>query len=409
MTRYQKENTPRLGKFVTSIRPGKKYKIALDNVQICDPTSVMVELNLSLNLFSGVFLTIDVLRDQESIIDGPKDYSQVNDNQIPNFNVQLTNTLQVFDKKVSPGRHSYEIVLRNQENSAFNVQIERYVLNIMTVDTVKASQKYNQIETIPVGEIFDVPLKVKKIRNKPCGACGACDPHGFYESVEPCKSKKTDKLVRIRGSMNITIFSAQPTLNLSIIRSDGSVFLPFEDLITVLGPPNINFMTRINLNFDHVDRKPCGDYILRFMNGSVDTNPININYYSFTSDVNQDIVVDQKLGLDVPRITIQPDKSASITVTSLTDGPKIITFLSNVVYAGIYPELTLVEIRKGNQSLTNGLQSLTKLSTLSTVLEIDTYFMALDNECKAGDQYTVEFINMGSFVVEIDYYNITLY
>ena len=106
----------------------------------------MIDFNVSLNLNVLTVVTIDVLRDGQSILGGPKLYNQTaNPPNLSIFVIQSSSSLFFVDKEACKGTHNYTVVIANASLSVNNTVITRYALQISFALLVRISHSLDRL------------------------------------------------------------------------------------------------------------------------------------------------------------------------------------------------------------------------------------------------------------------------
>lgn len=390
---YENSKNPALGLNVTTLYPDEKYAIPINHVKVRHCGQVVVETDFTYSIQQNVKILFDIQRDGESIIGGYQIMSNKMapsgvSGQIGNVYGTFTTCYDTVDKQVTKGRHNYKIILYNSDlTNPFTLIRYATLVKAMTQNIVNSIQAYpviNEPAAITLASVADSPNNIA------------------YLSL---RGTRRDGLIKLNLNVNVRYTSLLSQLMFEIFRADGSTVTNGRQVFGLLsGPDYISIDFIANFNFIFVDNQPSEKYTVIFDNQSV--APIELDFYSFFLEYHQASPLEY-LNIIPPFLqypdVIQAGQRRSWKLKSENcESPKVISFLSNFIFSGIYSSSILIDVRKNGKSIINGNQPWYKVMNANLYYENNIKFVAIDSDSEGGE-YEVSIVNYGQNSIALDY------
>lgn len=386
-TYFANQAYPLLGKFAITLQPNETNVIKLDT-KFLGTSRAIVTLAIFLNVVQEeTNLTFDILRDDTSIINGPRLFISEPLFESGEFGVPW----YTLDKHVPRGKHVYSLVLKNNAQKSILIDNYSFIVNNLGNGTkASASQLYPSdgkiITTLNPGESKTIELKIKN--------------NEVLNNVELFLATQV-QLVEDNG-----------LLFFDILRNSTSLLQGEKELVDETGTFPVNWTTLDTTGTDNKDVV----YSAIFTNRG--QGAINIYYYSFIGQFKtkcNTIFSSNEKYRKIPT-TIEGNTVKSFKVSVAPKKFKLSPNKRGQVFMAINFALTIFEqganllydvVRDDGHSITNGRQFLIiDNSTAGGNFEINTVIADLDAPSSTRS-YSVKVVNIKPSPVDIRYYSIT--
>jgi hypothetical protein len=396
MKSYVEQYTPEFGYAVTTITAGTTQTFKISDVEVSMNEYVILSATVTTQYAIGDDLQMNIQRDGTSITNNEQIMFSKSIEQNAQYPIGVfTYTLSLVDEIASPGKHNYEFMIYED---FITVSILRMTLSAKTISNtlISVKQMYPSIG-IPA---FLLPYP------KYIGE----DTKVLLPNVIT-NQKNMSRFITL--NFNIIALSGS-ILQLEILDPNGkSLTKGLQNIVALNLSYKVQYETNINfILLDSQKYSTSGNYTIRFVNANTQPNEIVINFYSFYV-----YLIDNK---QINSLTEFPENLTSTVETIPTSGIikksiklnnpvqcynlRNIQILSNFISPTITGNYnTLMDIKKCNQSIINGMFSTISFGNCS---QINNHLSIYDKINSGNPEYVIEYHNTGPDKLEIDFLNI---
>jgi hypothetical protein len=401
MTSYVEQYTSTTGTSVVNITAGNSVTYSIKNVKVYNDESVIITTNINFQYFINENITIDILRNGSSIINGKQnlfniimnpDYAYISQN--------FTSTFTVIDTNPN-SFNNYDFII-TADNFTVSVFQAVFIANVINKNLISVNQQFpssttgDNVYTInPSTDLF-INLPVNKIKKG-----------NYSRLINACLNFIMPNAGLIEGEI------LDPTGN--------SLTNGLQKLTGIASNPNTTSY-ELNINFDIIDDNTpfdsTGNYQLHLYNANAvppnttDLSPyfIYVDFYSFLvyeiSKCNI-MIQDNYPIIDDPTSAFSIPILGSYTLKSkLKSNKKLRRFklLLNVITDSIAGEhFLMIDVKKSGKSIINGAFP---FIALTPAVEKNCQLEVYDKGNNINDEYEIELLNIGCSPLDIDYFNL---